>query len=43
MKKKIILIFIVSILVFACGKKGDPEFKESKINLELKKTVINII
>jgi hypothetical protein len=29
MIKKIILILFCSIIVFSCGKKGDPEYKES--------------
>ena len=27
MMKKLILITIFCILLFSCGKKGDPEFK----------------
>ena len=37
MKKKIILVIIVLNFVVSCGKKSDPEFKESKnifINLK---------
>ena len=30
MKKKIILISIFCILLFSCGKKGDPEYKVDK-------------
>ncbi len=29
MIKKIILILFCSIIVFSCGKKSDPEYKES--------------
>ena len=29
MIKKIILILFCSIIVFSCGKKADPEYKES--------------
>ena len=28
MMKKLILITIFCILLFSCGKKGDPEFKK---------------
>ena len=37
MIKKTVLIIFVSILVLSCGKKGDPEYKESKKekNIEL--------
>lgn len=31
MIKKILLIFIIFSFVFACGKKGDPIYKESKM------------
>ena len=37
MIKKIILVVIVFTFVISCGKKSDPEFKESKnifINLK---------
>ena len=30
MKKTIILIFLFSILLVGCGKKGDPVYKDSK-------------
>ena len=30
MIKKLILIFIFCTLLFACGKKGDPEYKANK-------------
>lgn len=32
MIKKLILISIFSILLFSCGKKGDPEYKAAKYN-----------
>ncbi len=32
MKKKITLILILFYLIISCGKKSDPEYKESKIN-----------
>ena len=31
MVKKIILISILCILLFSCGKKGDPEYKVNKM------------
>ena len=31
MIKKIILILIFCSAIYSCGKKGDPEYKESKI------------
>ena len=30
MTKKIIFILFFSVLIFSCGKKGDPEYKETK-------------
>ena len=33
MIKKIILVSIFSILLFSCGKKGDPEYKVDKNNI----------
>ncbi len=30
MKKTIILIFLISIFLVECGKKGDPVYKDSK-------------
>jgi hypothetical protein len=33
MIKKLILISILSILLFSCGKKGDPEYKTTKNNI----------
>ena len=35
MTKKIILTFIICSLLFSCGKKGDPEYKESKNNIKI--------
>ena len=31
--KKLILISILNILLFSCGKKGDPEYKANKNNV----------
>ena len=33
MIKKLILVSIFCSLLFSCGKKGDPEYKESKKNI----------
>ena len=30
MIRKIIVLFFCTTLLFSCGKKGDPEYKESK-------------
>ena len=32
MINKLVLIFIFCILVFSCGKKGDPKYKGNKMN-----------
>ncbi len=40
MKKKILLILIVLTFIVSCGKKSDPEYKESKnIFINLKKII----
>ena len=39
MFKKIFLILVCSIIVFSCGKKGDPEYKSSDNNIELKAVI----
>jgi len=33
MIKKLILISIFGILLFSCGKKSDPEYKNTKNNI----------
>ena len=33
MIKKLILISVLSVLLFSCGKKGDPEYKATKNNI----------
>tara|TARA_B100001939_G_scaffold294515_1_gene267574 strand:+ start:441 stop:569 length:129 start_codon:yes stop_codon:yes gene_type:complete len=38
MIKKVLLLFVISILVFSCGKKGEPIYEELKSN----KTKINL-
>tara|TARA_Y100001970_G_C14195239_1_gene837658 strand:+ start:537 stop:665 length:129 start_codon:yes stop_codon:yes gene_type:complete len=33
MIKKILLILLCSLALISCGKKGDPEYKESKLKI----------
>ena len=33
MIKKLLFIIIILNLVFSCGKKGDPEYKESNLKV----------
>tara|TARA_A100000164_G_C21246853_1_gene469586 strand:- start:222 stop:338 length:117 start_codon:yes stop_codon:yes gene_type:complete len=35
MIKKFLLILICSIVFFSCGKKADPEYKETKRKIKL--------
>ena len=35
MIKKIILMFFISLLIFSCGKKGDPIYEEQKTKKQL--------
>ena len=37
MIKKTILIFICLFFLFSCGKKADPEYKETKIKVKTAK------
>ncbi len=39
MIKKILLISCCALFIFSCGKKADPEYKESKLN-KFQSTVI---
>ena len=39
MIKKIIIILFCSIIVFSCGKKSDPKYKESIKTINSVKTV----
>ena len=39
MKKIIILTFLLSIILVACGKKGDPVYKDSKKLVETKMVI----
>ena len=40
MIKKFLLIIILSIFIFSCGKKADPEYKESKYKFINQKKII---
>tara|TARA_Y100001970_G_scaffold242998_1_gene307899 strand:+ start:294 stop:416 length:123 start_codon:yes stop_codon:yes gene_type:complete len=40
MIKKFLLIIIISIFVFSCGKKDDPEYKESKYKYINQKNIV---
>ena len=40
MIKKILLITLLLTFVASCGKKGDPEYKESKTNIINQKNII---
>ena len=35
MIKKIILILLLGYILFACGKKGDPQYKETKKKVKI--------
>ena len=37
MIKKIILTLIILTFISSCGKKDDPEYSESRINILIKK------
>tara|TARA_Y100001958_G_scaffold148648_1_gene130527 strand:+ start:884 stop:1003 length:120 start_codon:yes stop_codon:yes gene_type:complete len=39
MFKKILLILVCSIIVFSCGKKGDPEYQGQKKHLKIIKLI----
>ncbi len=41
MIKKIILILILCSIVFSCGKKGDPEYKEPENNAKIQSVLKN--
>ena len=41
MIKKILLILLCSLALISCGKKGDPEYKESKKEFNTKTILIN--
>ena len=41
MIKKIIIILFCSVIVFSCGKKGDPKYKDPEKKAEIQSIVIN--
>ena len=41
MIKKIILILILSVTIFSCGKKGDPEYKDPENNAKIQSFLIS--
>ena len=43
MIKKITLTFILCFFLISCGKKGDPEYKESKNKILIKDDYTTII
>ena len=40
MIKKIILPLMLFCIIVSCGKKGDPEFKDSKEKVEIQAQII---
>ncbi len=40
-KKKITLSIVFLLILFSCGKKGDPVFKESKKEIKMSIFLIN--
>jgi len=40
MIKKISLVLILCLIVFSCGKKGDPEYKNSNKKGNIKKILV---
>ena len=40
MIKKFLLIVVLSIFIFSCGKKADPEYKESNYKYINPKNII---
>jgi len=43
MIKKTTLLIVLCCLIISCGKKGDPEYKESKKMIEFNNIKIKII
>ena len=41
MIKKIILTLLLCCMLFACGKKGDPQYKKNVKKIEIQNIVIN--
>ena len=42
MIKKIILTLLLGFILFACGKKGDPQYKETVKKVRIQNIVITI-
>tara|TARA_Y100000768_G_scaffold270672_1_gene206948 strand:+ start:1377 stop:1505 length:129 start_codon:yes stop_codon:yes gene_type:complete len=42
MIKKIFLTLLIICALVSCGKKGDPQYKESKKNTKLSNTIFKI-
>ena len=40
MAKKTILITFIFFILISCGKKGDPEYKESKKKIQIQNILI---
>ena len=40
MIKKITIILMLSFLIFSCGKKGDPKYKETNKNTEFERSLV---
>jgi hypothetical protein len=41
MKKEIVLVLLLCCIIFSCGKKGDPEYKEHKNETEIQINIVN--
>ena len=41
MIKRTILVLILSFMIFSCGKKGDPEYKDPEAKVKIKNVLIN--
>tara|TARA_Y100001935_G_C17183824_1_gene446527 strand:- start:285 stop:416 length:132 start_codon:yes stop_codon:yes gene_type:complete len=41
MIKKIFFILAIVFIIFSCGKKGDPKYKESNNNTSIKIILLN--
>ena len=42
MKKKFLLILLLLTLIISCGKKADPEYKESNTETEILNIIIRV-
>ncbi len=43
MIKKITLTLILCCIIISCGKKGDPEYKDSSKKTEKQNIIINLV